>query len=379
MLTPATFHEKWQSLHHPSMDVDGDAAFYLRVYGQLYLLATREVPRPDESLLFRLSLYTENIIAIGLDGVYEYMYRGLGDMVVRWCEELDMRAGTTSLMRDGISRAVAEAPRSALRQWMKACVLSRDPYRLRDMLTWFARHDQALRGVYPTPRYREALFRQLTGDDKTITGRMLWTDLAFNWQDKHGATLAQTLAGQFMETSPLTTGESETEARMAADNLRSIRSWQTDIYLPETSNERHTLTLHGRDGHVFPDVIFPMGIPASPCRQHVITQLVSYLGQTYAVNPLWCPPDGKKLRTYRDETYHTNGRRTEMPKNFPALWADIREKEREAARHEYFITPFGKRVSRYDDLYVLPEDPEEAYYADMGIYRDEPNILDFLR
>ena len=54
------------------------------------------------------------------------------------------------------------------------------------------------------------------------------------------------------------------------------------------------------------------------------------------------------------------------------------KKEQEAAKQVYFTTPFGKRISLYEDLYTIPKDPEEAYYADMGIYFDEPNIFDFL-
>ena len=44
-----------------------------------------------------------------------------------------------------------------------------------------------------------------------------------------------------------------------------------------------------------------------------------------------------------------------------------------------FTTFFGKRLSLYDDLYTLPQAPEEARYASQGIYLDEPNILDFLQ
>lgn len=54
------------------------------------------------------------------------------------------------------------------------------------------------------------------------------------------------------------------------------------------------------------------------------------------------------------------------------------KKEQDAAKHTYFTTTFGKRISLYDDLYTIPEDPEEAENADMGIYFDEPNIFDFL-
>ena len=57
---------------------------------------------------------------------------------------------------------------------------------------------------------------------------------------------------------------------------------------------------------------------------------------------------------------------------------DTLKEEKENARCTYFTTPFGKRLSLYEDLYTLPEDPEEACLASQGIYLNEPNILDFL-
>ena len=53
--------------------------------------------------------------------------------------------------------------------------------------------------------------------------------------------------------------------------------------------------------------------------------------------------------------------------------------EREDAKRTYFTTPFGRRISLYEDLYTLPEGPEEACLASQGIYLDEPDILDFLQ
>ena len=87
--------------------------------------------------------------------------------------------------------------------------------------------------------------------------------------------------------------------------------------------------------------------------------------------------------TFSDKTY-ANGptvwlNANEHTKwNGDKIWNDILKKEQEAAKQVYFTTPFGKRISLYEDLYTIPKDPEEAYYADMGIYLDEPNIFDFL-
>ena len=112
-----TFQQKWQNLHHPSTDVSGDADFYCRLYEKLCRL-TRQEARQSDAAILSLLLYTENIIATGLDGVYEYMYRSLGDVVFRWCDGLGMDANATSQVHNLVSEAVAEAPRSTLRRWI---------------------------------------------------------------------------------------------------------------------------------------------------------------------------------------------------------------------------------------------------------------------
>ena len=90
-----------------------------------------------------------------------------------------------------------------------------------------------------------------------------------------------------------------------------------------------------------------------------------------------------QLVTYQEKTY-INGSAVWLNKEAlpiwdgEANWNDIVKKEQDAAKLTFFTTMFGKRISLYEDLYTVPEDPEEAYYADMGIYFDEPNIFDFL-
>ena len=96
MLTFAQFSSEWQRLHHPSMDVTGDVAFFYEIYVRLHRLVEQEAAAFDEQLVFSLLLYTENTIAVGLDGVYEYRYRSVGNAVFRWCESLDMNAEATS-------------------------------------------------------------------------------------------------------------------------------------------------------------------------------------------------------------------------------------------------------------------------------------------
>ena len=360
MLTFAEFTSEWKRLHHPSMDVDGDVAFFYEIYGRLHRLVEQDAAALDEQIILSLLLYTENTIAVGLDGVYEYRYRSVGNVVFNWCESLGMDAKTTSQIDRLVSEAVAKAPCSVLRQWMTESVLSGDFMRLSEMLTWFACEDDVLRSVYPDLRYRKEMFLRLAENKKTA-GRMLWADLAFNWRDKRGCSLADTIAKQFRCETSFVKGMEKDRLKETAQILDSIRSERLDTYTVIERKDEHTLTLCHRDGREFRNVIFSTPVPTDIQNRHLAAQLVTYKGRNYINGPsVWLNEEA--LPIWDGET----------------VWNDIFEKEQDAAKHTYFTTTFGKRISLYDDHYTIPEDPEEAKNADMGIYFDEPNIFDFL-
>lgn len=362
MYTPDEFTLRWQRLHRPSMDVSGDVAFYWRLYGKLRDLACREARSFDGQALLSLLLYTENTIAVGLDGVYEYLYRRLGNVVFHWCDHLGMDANATSQVHALVSAAVAEASlsRSGLRRWVAESVLSRDFPRLCDMLTYFAREDKLLRRVFPDLRYREEMFLRLTGDRRKAQ-EMLWGDMAFCWRDKRGKSLSETIAHQFRLSSSALTERERTSLREAVELLDTIHAENLDTYIYMERKDDRTVTLRHRDGRVFRDVVFPTPLSSQAQGQVLVAQLVTYAGKTYVNGPSrWM--DGKAAERWNGEI----------------LWQDICRKERKAARRVHFTTPSGKRMSLYEDLYTLPEEPEEARLAAQGIYRDEPDILDFL-
>ena len=342
------------------MSVDGDVAFYYQLYGRLHRLAREKARQFDDEAILSLLLYTENTIAIGLDGVYEYMYRCAGNVVFRWCDGLGMDANATSRVHNLVSQTVADAPHSTLRQWITDSVLSRDFLRLGDMLAWFARKDRVLRRICPDLRYREAMFLRLTEDRQTAY-RMLWADMTFNWRDKHGNSLSDTLARQFRLSASSTEEQEKDLLRETAELLSSIRSERLDIYTVIARKDGHTLTLRRRDGRVFRDVTFPIPVPENVQSCHLAAQLVTYTDKTYVNGPIqWL--DGERQADWNSDD----------------IWSGILKKEQEAARRVCFTTPFGKRISLYEDLYTVPGDPVEAGYAEQGIYWDEPNIFDFL-
>ena len=360
MYTTDKFKTEWQCLHHPSMNVDGDFTFYYQLYGELLRLAKQHSRHQDDAAILSLLLYTENTVAIGLDGVYEYMYRSLGDVVFHWCDGLGMDANATSQVHNLVSQAVAEAPHCSLRQWITESVLSRDFQRMSDMLIYFVRKDNNLRRIFPDLRYRKEMFLQITGDEYTAQ-RMLWADMAFNWRDKHGNSLSYTLAKQCRMTAPLIDGQEKAMLLETASVLDSIRSERLDTYAVIENENNHTLNLRHRDGHIFDNVEVYTPISEKTKYNCLAAQLVTFSGKTYANGPaVWLNADE-----------HTKW-------NGDKIWNDIFKNEQEAAKRTYFTTPFGKRISLYEDLYTIPQDPEEAYYADMGIYLNEPNIFDFL-
>lgn len=362
MYTPDEFTPQWQRLHRPSMDVSGDAAFYWRLYASLRDLAGRNARPVDGQALLSLLLYTENTIAVGLDGVYEYLYRGLGNVVFRWCDRLGMDANATSQVHRLVSEAVAEASssRNSLRRWMAESILSRDFSRLSEMLVYFAEEDRQLRRVFPDLRYREEMFLRLTGDRRTAQ-EALWGDMAFCWRDKRDKSLSDTIAHQFRLFSPFLTERERTSLREAAELLGTIQAERLDTYIYMERKDDRVVTLRHRDGRVFRDVVFPTPLSSQAQGQVLVAQLVTYAGNTYVNGPSrWM--DDRQAERWNGEI----------------IWQDIFRKEREAARRVHFTTPSGKRMSLYEDLYTLPEDPEEARLAAQGIYRDEPDILDFL-
>ena len=360
MYTHTEFTSEWKRLHHPSMNVDGDVAFFYDIYVRLHRLVEQEAAAFDEQLIFSLLLYMENTAAIGLDGVYEYRYRSVGNVAFSWCESLDMSAEATSQVDRLVSEAVAKDSCSGLRRWMTESVLSGDFSRLSEMLVWFPREDRVMWRIFPDLRFREMMFLRLTGDWQTAR-QMLWADLAFNWRDKRGDSLAVTLAKQFRQEVVFVEEKEKTLLKEAAEILDVIRSERLDTYAVIERTGDCMLTLRHRDGRVFRNVIFPMPVPENMQGRHLAAQLVTYQEKTYI--------NGSAVWLNKEALPIWNG---------DTNWNDIVKKEQDAAKLTSFATPFGKRISLYEDLYTVPEDPEEAYYADMGIYFDEPNIFDFL-
>ena len=360
MYTIGQFTSQWKRLHHPSMNVDGDVAFFYQLYEKLYRLVGREARCFDSHKILPFLLYVENTIAVGIDGVYEYRYRSVGNVESRWCNGFDMSATSDSEVHNLVGKAVADAKYSALRQWVTESVLSGDFSRLSEMLTWFAREDKILRQVFPDLRYRKAMFMRIAGN-RLSSNKMLWADLAFNWRDKRGFSLADTMAKEFRYETTFVEGKEKDLLKEVAKTLDAIQSERLDTYTVIGQKDERTSTLRHRDGRVFHDVIFPQPMPENAQGRHLAAQLVTYNDKTYV--------SGSAVWTDKETLPVWNGE---------AVWSEIQKKEQDAARQTYFTTVFGKRISLYDDLYTVPEDPEEAYYADIGIHFDEPNIFDFL-
>lgn len=360
MYTIDQFKSKWKSLHHPSMNVDGDVAFFYQLYGKLYRIVGQEARCFDNNKILPFLLYIENTVAVGLDGVYEYRYRSVGNVESRWCNGFDISIHASSQVHDLVGRAVADTKYSALRQWIVESVLSGDFSRLSEMLTWFAREDKILWQVFPDLRYRKAMFMRIAGN-RLSSNKMLWADLAFNWRDKRGFSLADTIAKELRYETTFVEGNEKALLKETAKTLDAIHAERLDSYTVLERKDERTFTLRHRDGREFRDVIFTTPVPQDMQSPYLAAQLVTYNNKTYISGPfVW----------FNEEALHVwNGE---------IVWSDILKKEQDAARHTYFTSTFGKRLCLYDDLYTVPKDPEEAYYADMGLYFDEPNIFDFL-
>ena len=329
------------------MDVNGDVTFYYGVYKQFHDIAKGSARNMNEYYLLQLVMLVENTVSVDIDSSYSVIYRSLGNMAFYWCDKLDLSTKDTNLLYNAFTQAVADAPESSLKQWIKECVLSGDFQRLKDVALYFAIQDKTIRRIYPNLKYRKDAFLELADGDKVKAKEMLESDLAFNWHDKEGGTLLSRLADSF---------KMDEDGKDVITNLKTIKTQPLDSYLPlENKKDRRTVTIMKKDNTTL-DVIFPARISKRKIDDMCfVGQLVTYLEKTYINGTVaWLETDAFDL-------WDTD-----------VFWESIHEDEEEDAKHEYFTTKFGKKYALYQDLYG-------EFEKDInGFYTDEPNILDFL-
>ena len=347
MYTEKEFKIKWQRLHHPTMDVNGDVAFYYGVYKQFHNIAKGSVRNMNDYYLLQLVMLVEDAASISIDSFYETMYRSVGNMAFYWCGKLGISTKGTNFLYNTLTKAVADAPESSLKQWIKECILSGDFQRLKDVALYFAIQDKTVRRIYPNLQYRKDAFMELAGGDKVKAKEMLESDLAFNWHDKEDGTLLSRIAESF---------KMDENGKDVIANLKTVQPLPLDSYLPlESKDDGRIVTIMKKDNTTL-DVIFPIRVSKKKIEDMCfVGQLVTYLGKTYINGPVvWWETDAFDLWD-----------------SF-VFWNDIYEDEEEDSKHKSFITKFGKRYTMYQDLYG-------EFDKDInGFYTDEPNILDFL-
>ena len=345
--TEDIFKKRWQKLHHPTMDVNGDVAFYYGVYKQFYDIAKRGTRNMNEYYLLQLVMLVEDAASVSIGCTYEVMYRSLGNMAFYWCDKLDLSTKDTNLLYNAFTQAVADAPESSLKLWIKDNVLSGDFQRLKDVALYFAIHDKTIRRIYPNLQYRKDAFLELAGGDNIKAKEMLESDLAFNWHDKEGVTLLSRLAESF---------KMDEDGKEVIANLKTVQPQPLDSYLPlESKDDGRTVTIMKKDNTTL-DVIFPARVSKRKIDDICfVGQLVTYLGKTYINGPVvWF--DKSSFDLWNSEVF----------------WDKIHEDEKEDSRHKFFTTKFGNKYTMYQDLYGEFDKDINGYYT------DEPNILDFL-
>lgn len=341
------FKKRWQKLHHPTMDVNGDVAFYYGVYKQFHNIAKGSAKDMNEEYLLQLVMLVENTASVDIDSSYSVVYRSLGNMAFYWCDKLDLSTKDTNLLYNAFTQAVADAPESSLKLWIKDNVLSGDFQRLKDVALYFAIHDKTIRRIYPNLQFRKNAFLELVGGDKVKAKEMLESDLAFNWRDKEGVTLLSRIAESF---------KMDEDGKDVIENLKTVQPLPLDSYLPlESMDDGRTVTIMKKDNTTL-DVIFPTRVSTKKIADMCfVGQLVTYLGKTYVNGPVvWLETDALDLW------------------DSDIFWDSIHEAEEEDAKRHFFTTKFGKKYTMHQDLYG-------EFEKDInGFYTDEPNILDFL-
>lgn len=343
----AIFKKRWQKFHHPTMDVNGDVTFYYGVYKQFHDIAKGSARNMNEYYLLQLVLLVENTASVDIDSSYSVIYRSLGNMAFYWCDKLDISTKDTNLLYNAFTQAVADAPESSMKLWVRKNVLSGNFQKLKDVALYFAIQDKTVRKIYPNLQFRKDAFLELVGGDKVKAKEMLESDLAFNWHDKEGCTLLSRISESF---------KMDEDGKDVIENLKTVQPLPLDSYLPlESMDDGRTVTIMKKDNTTL-DVIFPVRVSKKKIEDMCfVGQLVTYLGKTYINGPVvWWETDAFDLWD-----------------SF-VFWNDIYEDEKEDTKHKSFTTKFGKKYSLYQDLYG-------EFEKDInGFYIDEPNILDFL-
>ena len=347
MYTEKEFKTKWQKLHHPTMNVDGDVSFYYGVYKKFFDIARCSAKNMNDGYLLQLVMFVENTVSVDIDSSYCVFYRSLGNVAFYWIDKLGVGLKDTNLLYNTLTQAVADAPESSMRLWVKECVLSSDFQRLKDVASYFAIKNYTVRRIYPNLQYRKEAFLELACGDMKKAKEMLESDLAFNWCDKEGCTLLSRIAESF---------KMDKDGKEVIANLKTVKPLPLDSYLPlESKDGGRTVTIMKKDNTVL-DVIFPSRVAKKKIEDLCfIGQLVSYLGKTYVNGPVaWLEKNAFDLW------------------DSDVFWDSIYEDEEESSRHEYFTTAYGKKYTRHQDLYG------EFETDGNGFYTDEPNIFDFL-
>lgn len=161
MYTEKEFKTRWQKLHHPTMNVDGDVAFYYGVYRQFHDIAKESAKNMNEDCLLQLVMFIENTTSVAVDAFYEMRYRSVGNMVIYWSDKLGVDLKVTNLLYNTLTKAIADAPESSLKQWIKECVLSGDFQRLKDVAMFYAIQDKTIGKLYSNLKYRKQAFLEL--------------------------------------------------------------------------------------------------------------------------------------------------------------------------------------------------------------------------
>ena len=345
--TEDIFKKRWQKLHHPTMDVNGDVAFYYGVYKQFYDIAKRGTRNMNEYYLLQLVMLVEDAASVSIGCTYEVMYRSLGNMAFYWIDKLGVNKKDTDLLYNTLIQAISNAPESSMKLWVKENILSGDFQRLKDVALYFAIQDKTVKRIYPNLQYRKDAFMELVDGDRVKAKEMLESDLAFNWHDKEGCTLLSRISESF---------KMDKDGREVIANLKTVHPMPLDSYLPfESKDGGYTVTVMKKDNTTL-DVIFPVRVSKKKIEDMCfVGQLVTYLGKTYINGPVaWWETDAFDLW------------------NSFVFWNDIYEDEKEDSKHKSFTTKFGKRYTLYQDLYG------EFETDGNGFYTDEPNIFDFL-
>ncbi len=318
-MTQSQFNDKWKELHS-FFDVSSELLFYYALYVKLQSM----MKNAFDEMLFDMLLYVEDMAQVALCVDYADMYRCVDDLPTMWMSELAVSKKVQKEVKELLRERIEQAPKGALKEWIRSSVMAGDFYSLKGVAMWFYYNHPALKRLQCMADARYNVYRDLFDGNYVELQKWVHSDYALNWRDKEGHTILEHIAFGY---------ELHREVELA-DRLKSVVPISIDCYYADKVDGTK-VTLRTKDGHVFDDVEFFTPIEQDWQNLCCICMVTGYNEHWYINGP---------------GVWHDKESMAKWPGTQMFLDA-VDEDEKDIALNQYFKDANGEQCNLYADLY----------------------------